>query len=149
MARKKAKYRSRAVSAKGILAYKPKITRSLPAGSIIECADNSGAKKLRVIAVYGYKGRLKRVPSACVGDQIVVSIRKGAPGMKKQIFAGIVIRQKKQYRRKNGTWIGFEDNAAVIVTPEGKLKGSKINGPVALEAAELWPRIASSASIIV
>lgn len=149
MPRRKGRYTSRAVSARGIIAHKPRITRGLPAGSIIECADNSGAKKLKIIAVYGYKGRLKRVPSACVGDQIVVSVKKGRPEMRKQVFAAIVIRQRKQYRRKDGTWIGFEDNAAVLVTPDGELKGSRISGPVAKEAAELWPRIAGASSIIV
>lgn len=141
--------KSRAVSAKGILVQKPRITRGLPSGSIIECADNTGAKKLRVISVYGYKGRLKRVASACVGDRITVSVRRGSPDLRKQVLPAIVIRQRKSYRRRDGTWVGFEDNAAVIVTPEGELRGSRISGPVAKEAAEIWPRVAGAASIIV
>jgi large subunit ribosomal protein L14 len=141
--------KSRAVSARGVLEYKPHITRGLPVGSIINCTDNSGASKLRIISVIGYKGRLRRLPSACVGDQIVVSVRKGRPDLRKQIFHSIVVRQKKQYRRRNGTWIGFEDNAAILITSEGELRGSEIRGPVAREAAEKWPRIASASSIII
>jgi large subunit ribosomal protein L14 len=141
--------KSRAVSARGVIEYKPHITRGLPVGSIINCTDNSGARKLRIISVIGYKGRLRRLPSACVGDQIVVSVRKGKPDLRKQIFRSIVVRQKKQYRRRNGTWIGFEDNAAILITSEGELRGSEIRGPVAREAAEMWPRVASASSIII
>jgi large subunit ribosomal protein L14 len=69
--------------------------------------------------------------------------------MRKKIFQAVIIRQKKAYRRIDGVWIQFEDNAAVIITPDGEMKGSEIRGPVAKEAAERWPRIASAASIIV
>jgi len=60
-----------------------------------------------------------------------------------------VIRQRKPYRRADGTWVQFEDNAAVLVTEDGELKGSEIRGPVAREAAERWPSIARAASMIV
>jgi len=143
------RYKSRAVSAKGVQVHKPKITRGLPVGSRINCADNTGAKKLGIIGVYGYKGRLRRIPSACVGDMIVVSVKKGNPELRKQVMPAIIIRQKKQFRRHDGTWIGFEDNAAILITPEGELRGTKINGPVAREAAELWPRVAGASSMII
>ena len=97
----------------------------------------------------GYKGRLRRYPSAAVGDRITVSVRRGTPEMRKKIFQAVVIRQRKPYRRSDGTWVQFEDNAAVIITPEGEMKGSEIRGPVAKEAAERWPRIASAANIII
>ena len=116
---------------------------------MLKCADNTGARLLRVIQVIGYKGRLRRLPSAAVGDMVVVSVKKGTPSMRKKIFYAVVVRQKKLYRRANGIWIQFEDNAAVIMTPEGEMRGSEIRGPVAKEAAERWPRIASAASIIV
>ena len=106
-------------------------------------------KKLRIIQVMGYKGRLRRVPAAAVGDMVVVSVRKGTPDMRKKIFHAIVVRQKKPYRRAEGYWVQFEDNAAVIMTTEGEMRGSEIRGPVAKEAAERWPRIASASSIIV
>jgi large subunit ribosomal protein L14 len=144
-----ARAKARAFMAKGVLGQRPKISRGLPAGSVLRCTDNTGARALRIIQVMGYKGRLRRVPAAAVGDMIVVSVRKGTPDMRKKIFQAIVVRQKKPYRRAEGTWVQFEDNAAVIMTPEGEMRGSEIRGPVAKEAAERWPRIASAASIIV
>jgi large subunit ribosomal protein L14 len=84
-----------------------------------------------------------------VGNVVVVSVRKGTPDMRTNIFRAIIVRQKKPYRRSNGVWVQFEDNAAVIVTAEGEMKGSEIRGPVAMEAAERWPRIASASSIII
>jgi large subunit ribosomal protein L14 len=97
----------------------------------------------------GYKGRLRRYPKATVGDKITLSVRHGTPDMRKKIFQGIIVRQRKPYRRDDGVWIQFEDNAAVIITPEGEMKGSEIRGPVAKEAAERWPRLASAATTIV
>ena len=141
--------RSRAVSAKGVLEYKPHISRCLPVGAVINCTDNTGARKLRIIQVLGYKGRLRRVPQACVGDMTSVSVREGRPELRKQTFPAVIVRQKKMYSRPDGTRIQFEDNAAVIMTPEGELRGSEIKGPVAREAAERWPRIASMSRIII
>lgn len=144
-----AKAKTRALIAKGMIGQKPKISRGLLAGSTLRCADNTGARVLRLIQVMGYKGRLRRVPSAAVGDRIIVSVRHGTPDMRKKIFQAVIVRQRKTYRRADGIWIQFEDNAAVIITPDGEMKGSEIRGPVAKEAAERWPRIASAASIIV
>lgn len=141
--------RARAFMARGVLGQRPKISRGLPVGAIVKCTDNTGARKLRIIQVMGYKGRLRRVPSAAVGDLVVVSVRKGTPDMRKKIFRAVVVRQKKPYRRAEGIWVQFEDNAAVIMTPEGEMRGSEIRGPVAKEAAERWPRVASASSIIV
>ncbi len=144
-----AKAKHRALIAKGMLGHGPKISRGLLAGSMLRCADNSGARELRLIQAMGYKGRLRRYPSAAVGDRITVSVRHGTPDMRKKIFQAVIVRQRKPYRRIDGTWIQFEDNAAVIITPDGEMKGSEIRGPVAKEAAERWPRIASAASIII
>lgn len=144
-----ARAKGRALVAKGMIGQKPKISRGLLAGSIIKCTDNTGARMLRIIQVIGYKGRLRRVPAASVGDMIVVSVRRGSPDMRKKIFQAVIVRQKKPYRRSDGTWVQFEDNAAVVMTPEGEMRGSEIRGPVAKEAAERWPRIASAASIII
>ena len=144
-----ARAKSRAFMAKGVVGQKPKISRGLPNGSILKCADNSGARMIRLIQVMGYKGRLRRVPSASVGDLIAVSVRKGAPEMRKKIFHAVVVRQRKPFRRVDGIWVQFEDNAAVIMTPEGEMRGSEIRGPIAKEVAEKWPSISSAASIIV
>ena len=141
--------RGYAFLARGKLGQRRKISRGLPVGAIIRCADNTGARKLRIVQVLGCKGRLRRVASAAVGDMVVVSVRKGPYDMRKRIFHAVVVRQKKPYRRAEGIWVQFEDNAAVIITPEGDMRGSDIQGPVAKEAAERWPRIASTSSIIV
>jgi len=144
-----AKAKGRGLVAKGMLGQRPKISKGILAGSVVKCADNTGARAIRIIQVMGYKGRLRRVPKAAVGDMVVVSVRRGTPDMRKKIFQAVLVRQKKPYRRADGSWVQFEDNAAVIMTPEGEMRGSEIKGPVAKEAAERWPRIASAASIIV
>ena len=79
----------------------------------------------------------------------IVSVKAGTPEMRRQVLRAVIIRQRKPYRRLDGTWIQFEDNAAVIVSPEGDPKGTDIRGPVAKEAAERWPRIAGLASMII
>jgi large subunit ribosomal protein L14 len=80
---------------------------------------------------------------------IIISVSKGSPDLRRGVFPAILIRQRKPYRRADGVWIQFEDNAAVIITPEGELRGSEIRGPVAKEAAQRWPRVAGAASMIV
>lgn len=141
--------KSRAVSAKGVEEFKLYITRAIPTYAVINCADNTGAKTLRVVQVTGFKGRLARQPAASVGDHITVVVKKGPPEMRKQTFGAVVVRQRYPVRRASGVRVLFEDNAAVIVTPEGEMKGTDIKGPVAAEAAEKWPRIANLAAIIV
>ncbi len=143
-----ARARPRALFAKAIAGQKPKVSRGVQAGSVLKCADNSGARELRLVQVMGYKGRLRRVPSAGVGDLIMTSVRRGTPDMRRKLFRAVLVRQKMPFRRAEGIWVQFEDNAAVIMTPEGEMKGSEIRGPVAREAAERWPRIASASSII-
>jgi large subunit ribosomal protein L14 len=144
-----AKAKGRGLIAKGMLAHGQKLSRGLNTTSILRCTDNTGARKLRLIQVNSYKGRLRRYPCATVGDKITVSVRQGAPDMRKKIFQAVIVRQRKPFRRIDGVWVAFEDNAAVIITPEGEMKGSEIRGPVAREAAERWPRIASASSTIV
>lgn len=141
--------KSRAVSAKGMIEYRPRISRGLPAGARLGCADNTGAKELKLINVLGYKGRMRRIPVACIGDTIIISVTKGPPALRRQIFPAVVVRQRMPFRRPEGIRVEFEDNAAVVMTPEGELKGTEVRGPVAREAAERWPRLASVASIIV
>jgi len=141
--------RSRAVAAVGILERKPNIPRTINVGSEILCTDNSGAQILKIVQVHGIKTRLRQHPCACVGDLVSVTVKKGPIDLRKKVLHAVIVRQKKPYRRPDGTWIMFEDTAAVLVTPEGDIKATEIRGPVAKEAAERWPRIANAASIIV
>jgi large subunit ribosomal protein L14 len=130
-------------------ALKAKITRALPTGARLDVIDNSGAKVIEIISVVGYKGVRRRQPRAGIGDIVVASVKKGSVEMRKQKVHGIIVRQRKEYRRSDGTRIKFEDNAAVITSEDGEPKGSDIKGPIAKEAAERWSKLASMASIIV
>jgi large subunit ribosomal protein L23e len=81
--------------------------------------------------------RQNRLPAACVGDFCLASVKKGKPELRKKVHPIVVIRQRKSWRRKDGTFIYFEDNAGVIVNPKGEMKGSAITGPVAKECADM------------
>ncbi|MCK5259063.1 MAG: 50S ribosomal protein L14 [Thermoplasmatales archaeon] len=126
-----------------------KVMRGLPVGARLDCIDNTGAKVVQLIMTPKLKGTHRRYPKAGVGDLIIVSVKKGAADMKRQVLKAVIVRQRRPFRRPDGTMVQFEDNAAVIVTDTGETKGSMIKGPVALEAAERWPRIAATASTIV
>lgn len=126
-----------------------KRTRGIPTGARLECIDNTGAKVVQVVSVPGYHGTSRRYPSAAVGDMLVVTVKKGTPETRKQLMRAVIVRQRRPYRRPEGTMVQFEDNAVVIVTETGETKGTDIKGPVAREAAERWPRIAATASVIV
>jgi len=126
-----------------------KTSGGLTIGSMINCADNTGARRLRIIQMMGYKGRKRRLPSIGVGDLVMVSCREGTPDMRRQLFNAVIIRQRRPYQRQDGSRIRFEDNAAVILTPEGTLRGSDIKGPVAREAVERWARLSNLARMVV
>ena len=132
----------------GVGGGKFRISLGLPVAATINCADNTGAKNLYIIAVKGFGARLNRLPSACVGDMIICTVKKGKPDLRKKVMPAVVVRQRKTFRRKDGTFIYFEDNAGVIVNNKGELKGSAITGPVARECADLWPRVASLAQAV-
>jgi large subunit ribosomal protein L14 len=128
---------------------KAKIPRALNTASRMECADNTGARIVEVISVLKYRGVRNRYPRGGIGDTLIVSVKKGTPETRKQIFKAVIIRQKKEFRRPDGLRVSFEDNAVVIVDDEGVPKGTEIKGPVAREAAERYSKISSAASIIV
>ena len=123
-------------------------TLGLPVGAVMNCADNSGAKNLYIIAVFGVGGRLNRLPAGGVGDLFVASVKSGKPELRKKVCSAVIVRQRRPWRRKDGTYIYFEDNAGVIVNNKGEMKGQNITGRVAKEAAMLWPKISSAASTI-
>eukprot|EP00747_Dinoflagellata_sp_TGD_P125659 gnl/TRDRNA2_/TRDRNA2_174190_c0_seq11.p1 gnl/TRDRNA2_/TRDRNA2_174190_c0~~gnl/TRDRNA2_/TRDRNA2_174190_c0_seq11.p1 ORF type:complete len:141 (-),score=39.08 gnl/TRDRNA2_/TRDRNA2_174190_c0_seq11:119-541(-) len=116
--------------------------------TLMNCADNSGAKNLYIMAVRGYGGRLNMIPMGAPGDMVLVTCKKGKPELRKKVLKGVIVRQKRPWRRPDGVFIRFEDNAGVIVNDKGEMKGSAITGPVAKECAELWPKIASCAPAI-
>jgi len=128
---------------------KSSITRGIPVGAYIECADNTGAKKLQVISVFGYKGRRRRKPSAGVGDLINCTVKEGTVKWRKQIVRAVIIRQKKEFRRPDGLRVKFEDNAAVMVNEKEEPVGTQIKGPIAREVIERFMTIGKIASIVV
>lgn len=98
-------------------------------------ADNSGAKKVRCIRVLG--GHDRRY--AGIGDIIVVSVKSAIPGAgvkKGEVSRAVIVRTKKEVRRKDGSFIRFDENAAVLLTPQGEPRGTRIFGPVARELRE-------------
>lgn len=105
----------------------------------MNCCDNSGARNLYIISVKGIGARLNRLPAGGVGDMVMATVKKGKPELRKKVMPAVIVRQSKPWRRADGIYLYFEDNAGVIVNPKGEMKGSAITGPVGKEAAELWP----------
>ncbi|TFF96068.1 50S ribosomal protein L14 [Candidatus Thorarchaeota archaeon] len=134
---------------RGIRKFVPRIARGLPIGAKIQCADNSGAKELKLLTVFGYKGKLRKLGKAGIGDLVNVTVLKGKQELRKQVLQAVIVRQRKPYRRPDGTWMQFEDNAAVLVKPGGEPQGSELRGPMAREVTLRWPRVAAIASKIV
>lgn len=100
--------------------------------SRLNVADNSGAKEVLVIRVLG--GTKRRYAS--VGDQVIVTVKKALPqaGLKKgAVSRAVVVRTKKHLRRKDGSYIRFDDNACVLLNASDEPRGSRIFGPVARE----------------
>ena len=133
----------------GAAGNKYRMSLGLPMSAVLNCADNSGAKNLFVVAVTRRGARLNRLPAAAPGDMFMGSVKKGKPELRKKMMPAVVIRQRKAIRRRDGQYIYFEDNAGVIVNPKGEMKGSAISGPVSKECADLWPRIAANAPSVV
>lgn len=126
------------------------VTKALPLGARIPTCDNSGAKMLKIFGVKGHKTVKGRLPAAGVGDLVKASVIRGRPDMRKTTVWAIIVRQRKEYKRPDGTRVQFEDNAAVVLKDdEGNPKGTIYKGPIAKEATERWPGIAKVASIIV
>ena len=131
-------------------AIKAKITKGLSHGSLIETCDNSGAKKVRIVSVKRSKTVRRKKPNAGIGDLIFVSVKSGTQEMRKQVFPATIVRQKKEYKRPDGTRIKFEDNAVVLFKDEkGAPKGTIFKGAIAKEATAKWPGVAKLAKIVV
>jgi large subunit ribosomal protein L14 len=126
-----------------------KVTRTLPVGAQLVVADNTGARIFEILTVKGYRGVRRRVPTAGVGDYVIGSAKKGKPEIMHQVLKAIIIRQKKEYKRADGTRVKFADNACIIVDDDGKPKGTEIKGPVAKEVIERWKLVGGNAKIVV
>jgi large subunit ribosomal protein L14 len=103
--------------------------------SVLKVADNSGAKMVKCIKVLG--GTSRRY--AGIGDVIVCSVKQALPNVaikKGNVLKGVIVRVKKEYRRIDGTYIKFDDNAVVIIDANNNPKGTRVFGPVARELRE-------------
>ena len=130
-------------------ALSAKITRGLNIGSVVVASDNSGAKIVRIVSVKRGKTKKKRQQYAKLGDQVKVSVRVGNPEMKGKVFDAIVIRQKKEYQRKTGERVRFQDNAvALLKDDKGNPKGTQIKGPIAREAADRFSSVGKIARFV-
>ena len=117
--------------------------------SRLAVADNSGAKEVLCIRVLGGSGRRY----ARVGDTIVVTVKAAIPGgnvKKGEVSRAVVVRTKKEYRRKDGSYIRFDENAAVLLNAQDEPRGTRIFGPVARELREKqYMRIVSLAPEVI
>ena len=103
--------------------------------SYLKVADNTGAKEIKTIRVLGGSSR----KYANIGDVIVASVRKAAPGgtvKKGEVVKAVIVRMRKNKRRPDGSYIKFDDNAAVIINDQNMPRGTRIFGPVARELRE-------------
>ncbi|PSR05068.1 MAG: 50S ribosomal protein L14 [Bacteroidetes bacterium SW_11_45_7] len=103
--------------------------------SRLKVADNSGAREVLCVRVLG--GSFVR--NASIGDTIVVSVKNALPGgglKKGAVSKAVVVRTRKRVRRKDGSYINFDDNAAVLLNNDDDLRGTRIFGPVAKELRE-------------
>src|SRR3989344_5654164 len=129
-------------------ALKARITKGLSHGSVLGTCDNSGAKLVRIVSIKLSKTVKRRKPNCGVSDLVFVSVVKGDKEMRKQVVPAVIVRQKKEYRRPDGTRIKFADNAvAVLKDDKGNPKGTIFKGPIAKEVTDRWPGIAKLAGI--
>lgn len=83
----------------------------------MNCCDNSGARNLYIISVKGVGARLNRLPAAGAGDMVMATVKKGKPELRKKVMPAVVVRQSKPWRRGDGIYLYFEDNAGVVSIP--------------------------------
>jgi len=130
-------------------AVSSRATRGLNLGSLVEACDNSGARIVKIVSVKKIKTKRGRQVFAKIADWVKVSVRKGNPKMKGEVFDAVVVRQKKPWKRKTGERVCFTDNAVALLKDEkGNPKGTQIKGPVAREVQERWKEVAKLATIV-
>ncbi len=122
--------------------------KAVQIGTVLKCIDNTGAKLLKVIGVKGYKGTRRRIARAGVGDVVICTVIKGNEKIRNEVVHAVVVRQRRKYRRRNGMFVCFEDNAAVLINERMEPRGREIKGVVAKEAVERFPAVGKIASIV-
>tara|TARA_Y100000310_G_scaffold328745_1_gene397372 strand:- start:387 stop:791 length:405 start_codon:yes stop_codon:yes gene_type:complete len=129
-------------------AIKSKVTKAFPVGAVVPVVDNSGARKIKVISVKGYKTRTRKLQAAGIADLITGTVTAGKPAMRHKVIPAVIVRQKQEITRPDGTKVMFEDNGAIVLKDVrlGLPKGSLIKGPIAKEVAIRWSQVAKIAS---
>jgi len=127
---------------------KSKVTKAFPVGAVVPVVDNSGARKIQVISVKGYKTRTCKLQAAGVADLVSGAVTAGKPDMRHKVVQAVIVRQQQEFTRPDGTKVRFEDNGAIVLKDVrlGLPKGSLIKGPIAKEVALRWSQVAKIAS---
>ncbi|KAM3273905.1 hypothetical protein ACQJBY_043217 [Aegilops geniculata] len=86
----------------------------LPVAATVNCADKTGAKNLYIISMKVIKGRLNRLPSTCIDDMVMATVKKGKPHLRKKVMPAVIVRQHKPWRRKDGVFMYFEGTAKFL-----------------------------------
>ena len=127
-------------------AVSARATKSLNIGSLLEACDNSGARICKIVSIKHGKTSKGRMGYAKIADHVKVSVRKGDPKMKGEVFDAVLVRQRKPWKRNTGERVCFSDNAvALLKDDKGNPKGTQIKGMVAREGQERRKEIAKIA----
>jgi large subunit ribosomal protein L14 len=134
-----------------VKALKADVTKGIQIGTVVKIVDNSGAKSIMVIGVFGYRGVKSRLAKAGVGDVVIGTVKTGNPEVRHTIVQCVIIRQRKSFRRKNGVRVKFEDNAAIVMkdVATGEPKGTLIKGPVAREVIERYSLVTRISTMVI
>lgn len=127
-----------------------KISRVMVPGTVLRCADNSGARTLMIINRIGKGGGRKgRYSRSGLGDVVIASVKSGTPQYVKKKVRVMIIRQKSPIRRSNGMRVRFEDNAGILVTESNLAVGTEVKGAMAREIIERYVKLAGIASRVI
>lgn len=110
-------------------------------GAVMNCCDNSGARNLYIISVKGIGARLNRLPAGGVGDMVMATVKKGKPELRKKVMPAVIVRQSKPWRRTDGVFLYFEDNAGVVsarILYPTHIPGGNICGGLEKELRRMW-----------
>merc|ERR1712137_1344127 len=122
----------------GSMGNKYRTTLGLCVGSVMNCADNTGAKNLYIISVKGIKGRLNKIPGATVGNMVMATCKKGKPELRKKVMPAVVVRQRKSWRRVDGGgFIYFEGTLSVPCHPRSLVSSQSQQTVRALRSCHL------------
>ena len=125
-------------------------SRGIPIGAEVEVVDNSGAKMVKIMGVKGFKSIKRKLECGGVGDMFTAHVIKGKPDMKHNVVKCVLVRQKQEYKRPDGTNVKFQSNGVVVLKDEkGNPKGTIVKGVIAKEVGDRFPAVARIANIIV